>query len=281
MLYCVQENNFKAVLESIRDLMNEDTIIPDWLTNIFLGYGDPAGAQYTSIVEENPEAFISKVDFKDTFLDSQHLIESFPGEAIDSLVDQTYFSSCSLEFPSADPSQSPISPAKKNHPRGEIDFIYRELHPACINLHWQLAISLLRKVDKCLSICFIPNQVKFSCKEQKEVCSLMRTKHSYCPADYDVEIHNNSGGPKATRPFRITFPPLPKKAVQQKGKKRKAEDGPLEKDAEQPSSARPRLVAESYAPQDPGPYPQDKPPENPVRFTPVQVRFWGCPGCST
>lgn len=59
--------------------MNEETIIPDWLTNIFLGYGDPAGAQYTSIVEDNPEAFISKVDFKDTFLDSQHLIESFPG----------------------------------------------------------------------------------------------------------------------------------------------------------------------------------------------------------
>ena len=32
-----------------------------------------------------------------------------------------------------------------------------------------------------------------------------------------------------------------------------------------------KLVAESYTPPDPGPYPQDKPPENPVRFTPVQV----------
>ena len=60
--------------------MNEETIIPDWLTNIFLGYGDPAGAQYTSIIEEQPEVFIPKVDFKDTFLDSQHLIESFPGQ---------------------------------------------------------------------------------------------------------------------------------------------------------------------------------------------------------
>lgn len=76
----MQENNFKAVLESIRDLMNEETIIPDWLTNIFLGYGDPAGAQYTSIIEEQPEVFNQKVDFKDTFLDSQHLIESFPGK---------------------------------------------------------------------------------------------------------------------------------------------------------------------------------------------------------
>lgn len=32
------------------------------------------------------------------------------------------------------------------------------------------------------------------------------------------------------------------------------------------------LVAESYLPRNPGPYPQDKPPENQVRFTPVQVR---------
>ena len=62
--------------------MNEETIIPDWLTNIFLGYGDPAGAQYASIVEEQPELFIPKVDFKDTFLDSAHLIESFPGKTL-------------------------------------------------------------------------------------------------------------------------------------------------------------------------------------------------------
>lgn len=32
-----KENNFKPVLESIRDLMNEDVIIPHWLRDIFLG----------------------------------------------------------------------------------------------------------------------------------------------------------------------------------------------------------------------------------------------------
>ena len=26
-----KENNFKAVLECIRDLMNEDTVMPEWL----------------------------------------------------------------------------------------------------------------------------------------------------------------------------------------------------------------------------------------------------------
>ena len=30
-------------------------------------------------------------------------------------------------------------------------------------------------------------------------------------------------------------------------------------------------MAESYLPPNPGPYPQDKPPENKVRFTPVQA----------
>lgn len=34
-----------------------------------------------------------------------------------------------------------------------------------------------------------------------------------------------------------------------------------------------QLTVQSYIPQDPGPYPQDKPPENTVRFTPVQVRL--------
>ena len=41
-----KENNFKAVLESIRDLMTEDAAIPEWMHDLFLGYGDPADAQY-------------------------------------------------------------------------------------------------------------------------------------------------------------------------------------------------------------------------------------------
>ncbi len=41
--------------------------------------------------------------------------------------------------------------------------------------------------------------------------------------------------------------------------------------AEQVPAGPPKLIVESYTPPDPGPYPQDKPPENTVRFTPVQV----------
>ncbi|KAG5008532.1 hypothetical protein JHK85_027074 [Glycine max] len=67
-----KENNFKAILESIRDLMNEYCIVPKWLENIFLGYGDPSAAQWTNMPD-----VLETVDFKDTFVDADHLKESF------------------------------------------------------------------------------------------------------------------------------------------------------------------------------------------------------------
>ena len=45
-----KENNFKAVLSTIRDLMNTDCVVPDWLHDIILGYGDPASAHYSKLV---------------------------------------------------------------------------------------------------------------------------------------------------------------------------------------------------------------------------------------
>lgn len=37
------------------------------------------------------------------------------------------------------------------------------------------------------------------------------------------------------------------------------------------SSEKEKLIVESYIPPDPGPYPQDQPKQNSVRFTPTQV----------
>lgn len=72
--------------------------------------------------------------------------------------------------------------------------------------------------------------------------------------------------------------PEPAAASAQNGKAATAEPGPAnadgadEAEAGTAADADPRqLIAQSYIPQDPGPYPQDKPPENAVRFTPVQV----------
>ncbi|KAJ5734268.1 CWF11 family [Penicillium malachiteum] len=73
-----RENNFKSILETMQKLIVSDMELPAWLQDIFLGYGDPAGAQYTNL----PNRFKS-VDYRDTFLDWSHLVESFPGKIIE------------------------------------------------------------------------------------------------------------------------------------------------------------------------------------------------------
>jgi intron-binding protein aquarius len=73
-----RENNFKPVLESIRSLTLSDVPLASWLHEVFLGYGDPAGATYTHLSNR-----IKQVDYRDTFLDWQHLIESLPGKTVE------------------------------------------------------------------------------------------------------------------------------------------------------------------------------------------------------
>eukprot|EP00058_Branchiostoma_floridae_P027957 XP_002613448.1 hypothetical protein BRAFLDRAFT_123925 [Branchiostoma floridae] len=68
-----KENNFKAVLETIRDLMNTECVVPDWLHDVLLGYGDPSSAHYTKMDNQ-----IAELDFCDTFLSIDHLKTCFP-----------------------------------------------------------------------------------------------------------------------------------------------------------------------------------------------------------
>ena len=68
-----RENNFKAVLDTIRDLMQSDLIVPQWLGDVLLGYGDRDSAHYLKM--PNP---VRTIDFRDTFLDWNHLTASFP-----------------------------------------------------------------------------------------------------------------------------------------------------------------------------------------------------------
>uniref|UniRef100_A0AAX7TCD2 Aquarius intron-binding spliceosomal factor n=1 Tax=Astatotilapia calliptera TaxID=8154 RepID=A0AAX7TCD2_ASTCA len=72
-----KENNFKAVLETIRHLMNTECVVPDWLHDIILGYGDPGSAHYSKMPNQ-----ISTLDFNDTFLSLDHLRSCFPGNTI-------------------------------------------------------------------------------------------------------------------------------------------------------------------------------------------------------
>uniref|UniRef100_A0A8B9FQP9 RNA helicase aquarius n=1 Tax=Amazona collaria TaxID=241587 RepID=A0A8B9FQP9_9PSIT len=75
-------SNSQAVLETIRNLMNTDCVVPDWLHDIILGYGDPSSAHYSKMPNQ-----ISTLDFNDTFLSIDHLKASFPGYNIKVTVD--------------------------------------------------------------------------------------------------------------------------------------------------------------------------------------------------
>lgn len=68
-----KENNFKAVLETIRELMNTECVVPEWLHDIILGYGDPSAAHY-----EKMESQKATLDYNDTFIDVEHLRSCFP-----------------------------------------------------------------------------------------------------------------------------------------------------------------------------------------------------------
>ncbi len=73
-----RENNFKPVLETIQQLVGTQASLPNWLQEVFLGYGDPKSATYTEL-----ENKIESVDFLDTFLNWEHLGDSFPFRSID------------------------------------------------------------------------------------------------------------------------------------------------------------------------------------------------------
>ncbi|KAB2627442.1 intron-binding protein aquarius-like [Pyrus ussuriensis x Pyrus communis] len=156
-----KENNFKAILESIRDLMNEYCIVPDWLHNIFLGYGNPSAAQWTNMPD-----LLETVDFKDTFLDADHLKECFPDD----------------------------------------------------------------------QVCFISPD----------------------------GTENSNPRP----PFRITLPKTMRSNTNAlPGNKKSTNDVPMDNS----DSEKEKIVVEAYTPPDPGPYPQDQPRKNSVKFTPTQV----------
>lgn len=70
-----RQNNFKAVLATIRTIMNhpEDVVVPQWMHDLFLGYGDPRSCTYTRMDSRLPS-----LDLRDTFLDAKHMQEAFP-----------------------------------------------------------------------------------------------------------------------------------------------------------------------------------------------------------
>jgi intron-binding protein aquarius len=113
-----KENNFKAILETIRDLMNTATVVPPWLNDVFLGYGSPGAAHYT-----NMEGYEPKQNFNDTFLSSKHVEAAFAERRVE-------FDGADLEPPfvleiksgkaSASLSMQPRQVSKKKNKKGEV-----------------------------------------------------------------------------------------------------------------------------------------------------------------
>ncbi|KAF2280151.1 P-loop containing nucleoside triphosphate hydrolase protein [Westerdykella ornata] len=105
-----RENNFKPILESIRRLTLSDIPAPSWLQEVFLGYGDPTSASYTRLANR-----LRRIDFRDTFLDWQHLIESFPGKSLEphESAESSFGPPYVVEFPTAEPESAPVRPSKK------------------------------------------------------------------------------------------------------------------------------------------------------------------------
>eukprot|EP00549_Striatella_unipunctata_P000353 CAMPEP_0118689920 /NCGR_PEP_ID=MMETSP0800-20121206/9772_1 /TAXON_ID=210618 ORGANISM="Striatella unipunctata, Strain CCMP2910" /NCGR_SAMPLE_ID=MMETSP0800 /ASSEMBLY_ACC=CAM_ASM_000638 /LENGTH=960 /DNA_ID=CAMNT_0006587401 /DNA_START=100 /DNA_END=2982 /DNA_ORIENTATION=+ len=94
-----RENNFRAVLETIRGLMEGsgsiDRTIPSWLQPVLLGYGNSSSASYKSKTIRSyasRTAGVSPIDafldYGDTFLDDEHLIASFPGYKV--MIDDSF-----------------------------------------------------------------------------------------------------------------------------------------------------------------------------------------------
>ena len=106
-----RENNFLPILESIQRLTLSDIPAPSWLQEVFLGYGDPASATYKRLSNR-----LQSIDFKDTFLDWQHLIESLPGKSLEPHEEaQTSFGPPYIvQYPAvAEPEIAPAKPSKK------------------------------------------------------------------------------------------------------------------------------------------------------------------------
>ncbi|VDO13157.1 unnamed protein product [Rodentolepis nana] len=69
-----KENNFKAVLDTIRDLMNTRSVVPDWLLDLLMGYLDPAAAHFS----RRPDFYEPRQNWFDTFLSAEHVRKAFP-----------------------------------------------------------------------------------------------------------------------------------------------------------------------------------------------------------
>jgi intron-binding protein aquarius len=117
-------NNFKAVLETVQNLLNEGGHPPEWFNDVLLGYGNPAGLHYTTFPQESTE-----LEFRDTFLDIGHLEKSFPDTRIvhnithaDSHITLNFGASSSVETKQSDKRKKRKKVAAESSEAMDVDY---------------------------------------------------------------------------------------------------------------------------------------------------------------
>ncbi|OWZ19043.1 hypothetical protein PHMEG_0006768 [Phytophthora megakarya] len=86
-----RDNNFKAVLDTVAGAWhdsNKEELLPMWLHDLFLGYGDPAAAMYKSIYKARAEKQLV-VPMDDLLLDGEHAVEAGGAEKLVDADDET------------------------------------------------------------------------------------------------------------------------------------------------------------------------------------------------
>lgn len=111
-----RENNFKPMLESIQQLLLSDTSLPVWLQEVYLGYGQPSSATYP-----HTDSKVIDIDFLDTFLDEQHLQDSFPSGTLNH--DGIHFPTPPyvLHYNTVEADDAPSNPKKRSRVQMEAE----------------------------------------------------------------------------------------------------------------------------------------------------------------
>ena len=81
----VKEKSLFTSQHNIRELMNTVCVVPDFLHDIILGYGDPGAAHYHALQDKRRsegEKIVEEINFNDTFLSFEHLRHSFPSHEV-------------------------------------------------------------------------------------------------------------------------------------------------------------------------------------------------------
>ena len=94
-----EENQFKNVMNTLKDLLKSNVSVPEWLNDVILGYGDPQTVEYKRS---------KQVNFFDTFLDKEHILECFPDATFKSEPESAPFKISFGNIPKVESYERPI-----------------------------------------------------------------------------------------------------------------------------------------------------------------------------